>query len=78
MNSYTDVFDDGEVNELLRWKDLSFAALIQSLEMPLAYHKSVILAGGVYTSWHHMEKIKDIDVFILNNGYNAGILNYLK
>lgn len=71
-------FNDGEVNEMLRWKDLSFHALIQNLEMPLSFHKSVVLAGGVYTSWHHKEKIKDIDVFILNDGHDAAILNYLK
>lgn len=74
----TDVFNDGEVNELLRWKDLSFNVLIQNLELPAVYRKSVVLAGGVYTSWHHMEKIKDIDVFILNDGYDAAILDYLK
>ena len=73
-----DVFNDGEVNELLRWKDLSFAALIQNLEMPISFHKSVVLAGGVYTNWHHKEKIKDIDVFILDDGYDAAVLNYLK
>jgi hypothetical protein len=74
----TDVFNDGEVNELLRWKDLSFNVLEQNLVLPTVFRKSVVLAGGVYTSWHHMEKIKDIDVFILNDGHDAAILNYLK
>lgn len=73
-----DVFNDGEVNELLRWKDLSFAALYQTLELPISFHKSVILAGGVYTNWHHREGIKDIDVFILKDGHEAAILSYLK
>lgn len=73
-----DVFNNGEINEILHWKDLSFAALIQNLEVPLSFHKSVILAGGVYTSWYHKEKIKDIDVFILDDGHDAAILNYLK
>jgi hypothetical protein len=73
-----DVFNDGEVNELLRWKDLSFAALIQTLELPISLHKSVVLAGGVYTNWHHREGIKDIDVFILKDGHEAAILSYLK
>ena len=62
-----DVFNDGEVNELLRWKDLSFHVLYAGLELEKAYHKTVILAGGVYTSWHHKEQIKDIDVFILDD-----------
>lgn len=72
------VFNDGEVNELLRWKDLSFQALIQTLELPVSYHKSIVLAGGVYISWHHKENIKDIDVFILQDGHEASILYYLK
>lgn len=72
------IFNDGEHNEILRWKDLSFKALIQVLELPISFHKSVILAGGVYTSWHHKEDIKDIDVFILDDGHDAAILNYLK
>lgn len=59
------VFNDGEVNELLRWKDLSFNALYAGLKLEMSYHKTVVLAGGVFTSWHHNEKIKDIDVFIL-------------
>ena len=59
------VFNDGEVNELLRWKDLSFHTLYASLELQKAYHKTVVLAGGVFTNWHHKEGIKDIDVFIL-------------
>ena len=74
----TDVFNDSEVNELLTWKELSFNALMANLELPAVFRKSVVLAGGVYTSWHHMEKIKDIDVFILDDGYDAAILNYLK
>lgn len=74
----TDVFNDGEVNELLRWKDLSFNALMANLVLSAVFRKSVVLAGGVYTSWHHMEKIKDIDVFILDDGHDAAILNYLK
>ena len=60
-----DVFNDGEVNELLRWKDLAFHVLYANLELQKAYHKTVVLAGGVFTSWHHKEQIKDIDVFIL-------------
>ena len=71
-------FNDGEVNEILTWKELSFNALTKNLELPAVFLKSVVLAGGVYTSWHHMEKIKDIDVFILDDGYDAAILNYLK
>lgn len=72
-----DVFNDGEVNELLRWKSLSFSALIQTLELPIYLHKSVVLAGGVYTNWHHKEKIKDIDVFILSDGHGASIMQHL-
>lgn len=72
------IFNSGEVNELLRWKDLSFAALYQTLELPIPFHKSVVLAGGVYTNWHHREGIKDIDVFILKDGHEAAILSYLK
>lgn len=59
------VFNDGEVNELLRWKDMSFHALYAGLKLEMAYHKTAVLAGGVFTSWHHKEQIKDIDVFIL-------------
>lgn len=73
-----DVFNDGEVNELLRWKDLSFAALYQTLELPIPFHKSMVLAGGVYTNWHHKEGIKDIDVFILKDGHEATTLAYLR
>lgn len=74
----TDVFNEVEIAEILGWKDLSFNVLIQNLELAAVYSKSVVLAGGVYTSWHHMEKIKDIDMFILDDGYDAAILNYLK
>lgn len=73
-----DVFNNGEINELLRWKDLSFAILDQTLQIPFLFHKSFILAGGVYTSWHHKESIKDYDVFILGDGYEEQILAYLK
>ena len=62
-----DVFNDGEVNELLRWKDLSFNALYADLELQKAYHKTAVLAGGVFTSWHHRELLKDVDVFILDD-----------
>lgn len=74
----TDVFNEVEIAEILTWKELSYTALTENLELPAMYRKSVVLAGGVYTSWHHLEKIKDIDVFILNDGYDADILNYLK
>lgn len=74
----TDVFNEVEIAEILTWKELSYTALTKNLELPAVYRKSVILAGGVYTSWCHIEKIKDIDVFILNDGYDAAILYYLK
>lgn len=73
----TDVFNEVEIAEILTWKELSYTALTENLDLPAVYRKSVVLAGGVYTSWHHLEKIKDIDVFILNDGYDVEILYYL-
>jgi hypothetical protein len=72
-----EVFDVIERNKILRWKDLSFKVLTHTLELPLIFHKSVVLAGGVYTSWYHEEKIKDVDVFILNTVDKGDIIDYI-
>ena len=78
MINTSDVFNSGEVNELLRWKDLAFNALYADLELQKAYHKTVVLAGGVFTSWHHKEQIKDVDVFILDDENRRMILHDLQ
>lgn len=77
MTNMKDIFTNEEIVEILRWKDLSFNVLLRNLKLPFVYQNSVVLAGGVYTNWHHNETIKDVDVFILDKGQKKSIQTFL-
>ena len=70
-----EVFSPSEKNTILLLKSLADTA-IDGLVKKLKYVPSfdnVVLAGGCFTSWYHHEKPKDIDIFVLNDGYAQSV-----
>lgn len=56
-----------DLEKLSNLKSASQLAL-HTLGLPDSYYQYVVVAGGAYVSWYHNERVKDIDIFILDSG----------
>lgn len=74
-------FNSDEVKNIMRMKELARSAHTLLKENFNAYCdvSKIIIAGGCFASWFHKEKVKDIDVFVLNySSEHQAIKNVLR